>query len=141
MMSSAQVENHQIQFYRSVINFTQIWNSQSSFWTKRWYRKPSNTDVLMNYRSCAPLSFKRNIIQGTVHRIFNATSSWPAFDEALTTCKNVWKKNQYPEEFTDGIVLDTLEKCREIFQLCWKCTQGKGNKERPLYYSVKGAGY
>ena len=67
----------------------------------------------MNYRSCAPLLFKRNLFQGSVHRIFNATSSWPAFDEALTTCKNVWKKNQYPEEFIDGIVLDILEKCRE----------------------------
>ena len=80
-----------------------------------WYRKPSDTDVLLNYRSCAPLSFKRNLIQGTVHRIFNATSSWLAFDEALTTCKSVWKKNQYPEVSTDGIVLDTLEKCRERY--------------------------
>ena len=40
-----------------------------------WYRKPSDTDVLMNYRSCAPLSFKRNLFRGTVHRLFNATSS------------------------------------------------------------------
>ena len=40
-----------------------------------WYRKPSDTDVLLNYRSCAPLSFKRNLIQGTVRRKFNATSS------------------------------------------------------------------
>ena len=29
----------------------------------------------------------------------------------------------------------------EIFQQCWKCTQGQGNKERPLYYSVQGSGY
>ena len=76
-----------------------------------WYRKPSNTDTLLNYRSCAPISFKKNLIQGTVHRIFNATSTWPAFDEALSICNDLWRKNQYPEEFTDQIVLPTIEKC------------------------------
>ena len=81
-------------------------------------------------------------LKGTLFRE-QSIASWPVFDEALTTCKNVWKKNQYPEEFTDGIVLVTLEKCREreILQQCWKCTQGQGNKERPLYHSVQGAGY
>ena len=81
------------------------------FLETEWYRKPSDTDTLLNYRSCAPISFKKNLIQGTVHRIFNATSTWPAFDEALSICNDLWRKNQYPEEFTDQIVLPTIEKC------------------------------
>ena len=27
----------------------------------RWYQKPTDTGTLLNFRSCAPLQFKRNI--------------------------------------------------------------------------------
>ena len=51
-----------------------------------WYQKSTDTGIILNFRSCAPLH-NRNVLQGTVHRICNATSDWQSFDVAL-------KKNQ-----------------------------------------------
>ena len=38
---------------------------------------------LLNFCSCAPLQHRKNVIQGTVHRVSNATSKWLAFHKAL----------------------------------------------------------
>ena len=35
-----------------------------------WYQKPSDTGTILNYRSRSPLQHKKNIIQGTIHRLF-----------------------------------------------------------------------
>ena len=48
-----------------------------------WYLKPTDTGILLNFRATAPIRFKKNIIQGTVHRIFNATSDWSSFHTAI----------------------------------------------------------
>ena len=48
-----------------------------------WYQNSTDTGIILNFRSCAPLQHKRNMIQGTMHRIFNATSDWQYFDVAL----------------------------------------------------------
>ena len=61
-------------------------------------------------RSCAPLKHKKNVIQGAVHRAFNATPNWLAFDQALEKNKTCWTINQYPEEWSSKIVNQTLEK-------------------------------
>ena len=78
--------------------------------TCHWYQKPTDTGIILNFRSCAPLQHKKNVIQGTVHRVFNATSNWLAFDQALEKNKSCWTKNQYPEEWSSKIVYQTLEK-------------------------------
>ena len=52
-----------------------------------WYQKSTDTGIILNFRSCAPLQHKRNVIQGTVHRIFIANSDSQSFDVAF-------KKNQ-----------------------------------------------
>ena len=39
-----------------------------------WYQKSTDTGIILNFRSCAPLQHKRNVIQGTVHRISNSRS-------------------------------------------------------------------
>ena len=48
-----------------------------------WYLKPTDTGILLNFRATAPIKFKKNIIQGTVHRIFNATSDRSSFQTAI----------------------------------------------------------
>ena len=48
-----------------------------------WYQKPTDTSIILNFRGCAPLHYKRNVIEGTVHRIFISTSTWEDFDQAL----------------------------------------------------------
>ena len=48
-----------------------------------WYQKPTDTGTIVNFRGCAPLQYKRNVIEGTVHRVFRSTSTWENFDQAL----------------------------------------------------------
>ena len=80
--------------------------------TCHWYQKPTDTGIILNFRSCAPLQHKKNVIQGTVHRVFNATSNWLAFDQALEKNKSCWTKHQYPEEWSSKIVNQTTRKLR-----------------------------
>ena len=53
------------------------------------YQKPTNTGAILNFPSCTPLPYKKNVIQGTVHRVYNATSNWFPFDQALEKEKNL----------------------------------------------------
>ena len=62
--------------------------------TFHWYQKPTDTGIMLNFRSCAPLQHKKNLIQGTVPRVFNALSNWLAFDQALGKNKTCWTKIQ-----------------------------------------------
>ena len=78
--------------------------------TTAWYQKPTDTGLVLSFRSLAPTIFKRNIIQGTVHRIFNATSNWQKFDEGLSKAQMIWENNQYPPQFTQPIVRKCLSK-------------------------------
>ena len=49
--------------------------SSKSKVTCHWYQKPTDIEIKLNFRSCASLQHKQNVIQGTVHRVFNATSN------------------------------------------------------------------
>ena len=58
-----------------------------------WYQKPSDTGTIV---AVQPLNIKKSVIQGTKHRLFQATSNWEAFHEALTKKEVIWERNQYP---------------------------------------------
>ena len=48
--------------------------------------------------------------QGTINRIFSATSDWQSFDIALRKNQEIWTENKYPTEWSSSIVIDTLDK-------------------------------
>lgn len=76
----------------------------------RWYNKPTDTGVILNFHAQAPNSYKRNLVQGFVHRIFNTCSSWDHFNESLDKAKKVLENNQYPSTFYLPIIEETVEK-------------------------------
>ena len=39
-----------------------------------WYKKPTDTGVVLKFHSCAPIQHYKNIVEGTVHRVFRSTS-------------------------------------------------------------------
>ena len=57
-----------------------------------WYKKPTDTGVVLNFRSCAPIQHKKNIGEGTVHRVFRSTSTWQNCVKALKENENVCLK-------------------------------------------------
>ena len=70
----------------------------------KWYQKPTDTGIIKNFRGCAPLQYKRNVIEATVHKVFRSTSTWEHFDQALE--KKI--ENQYPKNWSDRVVYETL---------------------------------
>ena len=75
-----------------------------------WYTKPTDTGLIMNFHAIAPRRYKRAVVQGFVYRIFRACSNWKAFDDSICRAKQVLERNQYPPEFYDAIINQTLEK-------------------------------
>ena len=75
-----------------------------------WYNKPSHTGVLLNFRARCPGRYKGNIVEGLVHRIFCATSSWEAFKKGLDEAMLILERNQYPPVLYQPIIRTTLEK-------------------------------
>ena len=75
-----------------------------------WYKKPTDTRVVLNFHSCAPIQHKKNIVERTVHRVFKSTSTWQNFDKALKETEINWLKSQYPESWIFKIITDALQK-------------------------------
>ena len=75
-----------------------------------WYQKSTDIGIILNFRSCAGLQHKRNVIQGILHRIFYSTSDWQSFDAALKKNQEIWTENQYPTERSSNFVNETWDK-------------------------------
>ena len=75
-----------------------------------WHQKSTDTGINTNFHSCALLHHKKNVIQWTVHRIFNETNDWKSFDVALKKNQEIWTGNQYLTEWSSSIVKKTLNK-------------------------------
>lgn len=75
-----------------------------------WYCKPTDTGLIMNYHAVAPMQYKRSVVSGFVYRIHNACSSWQYFHSSLVKAKHILDNNQYPSNFYEPIIRDSLEK-------------------------------
>ena len=77
-----------------------------------WYRKPSDTGLVLNFHATAPVSYKRSVVAGFIHRIYRSCSTWENFHHSLVLAKDILEQNQYPPEFYDPIVSNTIDKLR-----------------------------
>ena len=73
-----------------------------------WYSKPSDTGLIMNYHALAPKKYKRAVVTGFVHRIYRSCSNWNNFHDSVEKAKVILKRNQYPPDFYEPIIRDTL---------------------------------
>ena len=81
--------------------------------TTKWYRKPTDTGLMMNFHSLAPLKYKRSVVIGSVHRIFRACSTWQLFHEGILELKQLLINNQYPPAFFEPLINSALTKLIE----------------------------
>ena len=61
----------------------------------------------MNFHTLAPKCYKRSVVEGFVHRVHRACSSWENFHDSI---KMTPQRNQYPPNFYDPIISNTNEK-------------------------------
>ena len=74
------------------------------------YQTATDTGTILIFRCCSPLQYKRNGIKGTVHRVFRCTSTWENYDQALEKNRRQCIENQYPKNWSDRVVFETLKK-------------------------------
>ena len=78
--------------------------------SSKWYRKPTDTGLVLNFHSLAPLKYKKSVVISFVRRIYTSSSSWQFFHEALDEAKEILTNNQYPISFVEEIINVTLGK-------------------------------
>ena len=49
-------------------------------------------------------------MEGFVHRVYRAYSSWENFHDTVEKVKMILQQNQYPQDFYDPIISNTIEK-------------------------------
>ena len=84
--------------------------------SSKWYNKPTDTGLVLNFHSLAPLRYKKSVVAGFVHRIARACSSWKNFDLSLGKAKCVLEQNQYPPSFYNPIITKTINTIYESYQ-------------------------
>ena len=75
-----------------------------------WYKKATDTNVILNYYSLAPIQYKKALVRGTVHRLFQISSGWENFDLDLTRAKKIFEANQYPPSAYNPLIRDSLNR-------------------------------
>ena len=91
------------------------------------YRKPTNTDIYINWHSHSPLQLKKTIANILIQRAIKICSDKKFLDEELDIIKhNLCEVNDYPRKFVKNIINDNLHKRNSIAP---KLNEGKNRKE------------
>ena len=61
------------------------------------YRKPTDTNLLMQYTSVCPKAWKLGLLDCYLNRAYNLSTNFNDFKEELSKITNILLKNQYPE--------------------------------------------
>ena len=100
-----------------------------------WYTKPTDTGTCLSFHACAPMRYKRNTIEGSVHRILHACFSWQHFHTSLEKAKKIWEQNSYPPSFYNNIIRSVLDKqFTNISNATNEFASKNGNKPPLLLY-------
>ena len=87
------------------------------------YRKPTNTDVVMNYESSAPMKWKKALISCLLTRAYNISSTFSLFTTEVEKIKAIFGKNSYPSSMVNQCV-DTFISKRNITNEKFKVREG-----------------
>ena len=85
-------------------------NVENSCLETEVYRKPTNTNLLLNYEANVPKQWKRGLVQTLLHRAYNVCSNWIKFDKEVDKLVNILRLNGYPKSFVLNLVRDFIDK-------------------------------
>ena len=73
------------------------------------WRKPTNTNLLLNFNAFCPLKWKSGLILCLLNRAKQICSSDALFREETVKLKTIFKANDYPRKFFDKILQQILK--------------------------------
>ena len=62
------------------------------------YRKPTYTNLLMNFSACCPFTYKIGLLNCLIFRAFKICSSWYSFHEEIQYLLNLFVSNAFPSK-------------------------------------------
>ena len=74
------------------------------------FRKPTFSGVYLNFKSHAPLIYKKGLITCLLHRIYTICSSWEQIHNEINHLKCVLIMNKYPYKLINNSILIFLDK-------------------------------
>ena len=77
------------------------------------YRKPTHTNVFMNFKAIAPFSWKFGLILGALHRAFMICSSTDLFNAEVEKLRIMFGKNGYSNHFFNK-VMEKFKSLRDL---------------------------
>ena len=109
------------------------------------YRKPTNTDVMMNYESSAPLKWKRALLNCLLTRAYNLSSNYSFFATEVEKIKTIFRKNSYPSSMINRGVDEFISRrniSNEKFKIDEKNdnSQGTSQDTKKSYITVPYVG-
>ena len=94
--------------YSSISFLDMLINRSGTRLSSKWYTKPTDTGLTMNFHALAPAKYKRSVVTGLIHRIHRACSTWQNFHQSLEKAKSMLRNNQYSQQFYEPIISRTL---------------------------------
>ena len=85
-------------------------NDSNSDCTFTVYRKPTNTNVLLNFSAICPFPWKLSLMSCFVNRAYIVCNSWSLFDHEINKLRTIFSKNGYPHEIFDKTVRKFLDR-------------------------------
>ena len=81
--------------------------------TSTVYRKPTNTNVILNYSAICPQKWKLGLITCFLNRAYVVCSNWSLFHDEVAFLKSMFKKNGYPQAVFESCVNKFLSKKKD----------------------------
>ena len=83
------------------------------------YRKPTNTGILMNFNSNAPMKWKKALIKYMLLRAYKLSSSFEFFQAEVEKIRGMFIQNSYPTHLIERIFREFISH-RDINKDCFK---------------------
>ena len=74
------------------------------------YRKPTNTNVILNWTAYCPENWKLGLITCLINRAYIVCSTWDLFNNEMGKLKDIFKKNGYPNGIFNWCLNKFLDK-------------------------------
>ena len=85
-------------------------DDSSEVFTSKVYRKPTNTNVILNYSALCPLNWKFGLITCFLNRAYIVCSTWSLFHDEISYLKSMFTSNGYPTSIFDNCVNNFISK-------------------------------
>ena len=110
--------------------------SDNEYFETTIYRKPTNTNVLINFQAMAPKKWKSALLKCFLNRAHKICSTKELIHNEVNNIRRIFKSNGYPEEFVDTTIAAYAKKLDDTTNETNNEAVSKVNAEEKKAYMV-----